>query len=89
MKVLIKGILLILSPLLMLYMIDGTEIAHGVILLNTSNSNSTLNNDTSIINNTTRNSTSPSAINSIPEDNDSGSIASLPGKCLGSALCPD
>lgn len=89
MKELIKGIILILSLLLMLSIIDGTEIAHGVTLLNISNSNSTLNNDTSILNNTTRNSTAPNTIDSSPEDDESGSIASLPGKCLGSALCPD
>lgn len=94
MKELIKGIILILSLLLMLSIIDGTEIAHGITLLNISNSNSTLNNDTlnndtSILNNTTRNSTAPNTIDSSPEDNESGSIASLPGKCLGSALCPD
>lgn len=89
MKDLIKGIVLISSLLLMLSIIDGTEIAHGVTLLNITNSNSTLNNDTSILNNTTRNSTAPNTIDSTPEDNESGSIASLPGKCLGSALCPD
>lgn len=89
MKELIKGIILILSLLLMLSIFDGTEIAHGMTLLNISNSNSTLNNDTSILNNTTRNSTAPNMIDSTPEDDESGSIASLPGKCLGSALCPD
>jgi hypothetical protein len=88
MKDLIKGIILILSILLMLSIIDGTEIAHGVTLLNISNSNSTLNNDTSTLNNTTRNSTA-NTIDSTPEGDESGSIASLPGKCLGSALCPD
>jgi len=26
---------------------------------------------------------------SLSEDNETGNIVSLPGKCLGSALCPD
>ena len=26
---------------------------------------------------------------SLSEDNETGNISSLPGKCLGSALCPD
>jgi len=89
MKELIKGILLILSLILMLSIIDGTEMAHAVTLLNISNSNSTLDNNSSILNNMSRNSTALNANDSILEDDESGSISSLPGKCLGSALCPD
>ena len=85
----IKGILLILSLILMLSIIDGTEMAHAVTLLNISNSNSTLESNSSILNNMGLNSTAPNANDSILEDDESGSIASLPGKCLGSALCPD
>ena len=73
----------------MLSIIDGTEMAHAVTLLNISNSNSTLDNNSSILNNMGLNSTAPNANDSILEDDESGSIASLPGKCLGSALCPD
>jgi hypothetical protein len=89
MRELIKGILLILSLILILSIIDGTEMAHAVTLLNISNSNSTLDNNSSILNNMSRNSTAPNANDSILEDDESGSISSLPGKCLGSALCPD
>jgi hypothetical protein len=63
--------------------------AIAVTLLNLSNSNSTLNNNTLILNNISRNSTAPNVNDSIAEDDESGSISSLPGKCLGSALCPD
>jgi hypothetical protein len=73
----------------MFSIIDRMEITHAMTLLNTSNSNSTLNNNTSILNNVSRNSTALNANDSIPEDDESGSISSLPGKCLGSALCPD
>jgi hypothetical protein len=48
-----------------------------------------LDNNSSILNNMSRNSTAPNANDSILEDDESGSISSLPGKCLGSALCPD
>jgi len=73
----------------MLSIIDGTEMAHAVTLLNISNSNSTLDNNSSILNNMSWSSTAPNANDSILEDDESGSISSLPGKCLGSALCPD
>ncbi|HEY7757354.1 MAG TPA: hypothetical protein VIA08_03895 [Nitrososphaeraceae archaeon] len=89
MKEMIKGILLIFSLISMLYIINSTEIGQAVTLLNTSNTNSTMNNDTSIQNGTGGNFTTPNILDSIPEDNETGGIASLPGKCLGSALCPD
>ena len=89
MKEMIKGILLIFSLISMLSIINSTEIAQAVTLLNTSNINSTMNNDTSVQNRTGGNFTTPNILDSIPEDNETGSIASLPGKCLGSALCPD
>ena len=63
--------------------------AIAVTLLNDSNNNSTTNNSTSVLNSTSQNATIPNTIDSIPEDENSGSIASIPGKCLGSALCPD
>lgn len=73
----------------MLSILDDTEIAHAVTILNMSNDNSTMNNNSSVLNSTSGNSTEPNTIDSILEDDKSGSIASLPGKCLGSALCPD
>lgn len=73
----------------MLSIINSTEIAQAVTLLNISNTNATMNNDTSVQNSTDGNFTTPNILDSIPEDNESGGIASLPGKCLGSALCPD
>lgn len=73
----------------MLSNIYGTEMAYAATLLNISNSTSTLESNSSILNNMGPNSTAPNANDSILEDDESGSIASLPGKCLGSALCPD
>jgi hypothetical protein len=73
----------------MLSIINPTEIAQAVTLLNTNNTNSTMNNDSSVQNNTGGNFTTPNILDSMPEDDESGGIASLPGKCLGSALCPD
>lgn len=89
MKELIQGILLILSLVLMLSILDIMEIAHAATLRNIGNSNSTLNNNTLILNNISRNSIAPNVNDSIAEDEESGSISNLPGKCLGSALCPD
>jgi hypothetical protein len=90
MKELIKAILLILSLISMFSIFDSMEIAYAVPLLNMSNTNSILNNNTSsTLNNMSQNSTAPNASDSIPDDDESGSISSLPGKCLGSALCPD
>lgn len=89
MKGMIRGILLIFGLLIMLSIINSTEIAQAVTLLNTSITNSTTNNTTSTQNSTADNSTTPNILDSIPEDDESGGIASLPGKCLGSALCPD
>jgi hypothetical protein len=88
MKELIRVSLLILNIILMLFIIDITEPTHAVTLLNTSNNNLTLNNNTSTLNNISRNSTTLNANDSISEDDESGSISSLP-KCFGSALCPD
>jgi hypothetical protein len=89
MKKLTKRFLLIVSIILMLSIIDGTEPVDAVTLLNMSKNNLTTNNNTSILNITGENSTALNTIDSIPEDDRSGSISSLPGKCLGSALCPD
>ena len=89
MKEMIKGILLIFGLIFMLSIINSTEVAQAVTLLNTNNTNSTMNNDSSVQNNTGGNFTTPNILDSIPEDDASGGIASLPGKCLGSALCPD
>ncbi|HJR85295.1 MAG TPA: hypothetical protein VJ772_08015 [Nitrososphaeraceae archaeon] len=85
----IKGILLIFGLIFMLSIINPTEIAQAVTLLNTNNTNSTMNYDSSVQNNTGGNFTTPNILDSMPEDDESGGIASLPGKCLGSALCPD
>lgn len=92
MKDLTNRFLLVVGLILMVSIIAGTETVNALTLLNSSNSNSTTNNDTSVLNNTSQNATSPITVDSIVEDNESGSIASLPslpGKCLGSALCPD
>lgn len=72
----------------MVFIIVGMETAHSVTLLNISK-NSTMNNNSSVLKSTGGNSTVPNTIDSIPDEEKSGSIASLPGKCLGSALCPD
>ena len=89
MKEMIKGILLIFGLIFMLFFINSTEVTQAETFLDTSNTNSTTNNNTSVQNSTTGNSTTPNILDSIPEDDASGGIASLPGKCLGSALCPD
>ena len=89
MKEMIKGILLIFGLIFMLFFINSTEVTQAVTLPNTSNTNSTTNSNTSVQNSTTGNSTIPNILDFIPENNESGGIASLPGKCLGSALCPD
>ena len=89
MKEMIKGILLIFSLISMLFITNSTEITQAVTLLSTSNTNSTINNDTSVQNGTGENFTTPNILDSIPEDNETGGIPSLPGKCLGSAICPD
>lgn len=91
MKKLIKGFFLLFAVIPMLSIIGGTQIVNAVTLLNISNSNSTTDNNSSILNGTNQNTTVPTTIDSIQEDNRSGNIASLPsiGKCLGSALCPD
>ena len=85
----IKGILLIFGLIFMLLFINSTEVTQAVTLPNTSSTNSTTNNNTSVQNNTGGNFTAPNILDSMPEDDESGGIASLPGKCLGSALCPD
>jgi hypothetical protein len=92
MKDLTNRFLLVVVLMLMVPIIDGTETVNALTLLTTSNGNSTTNNDTSVLNNTSQNATSPITFDSIVEDNESGSISGLPilpGKCLGSALCPD
>ena len=53
-------------------------------------SNNITNSTTAGINNTDGNSTaSNTQTGSVPNDDKTGIIASIPGKCLGSALCPD
>jgi hypothetical protein len=84
-----KGFLLIFGLIFILSITNSTEITQAVTLPNISYSNSTINSNTSILNSTGGNSTTPNISDSIPEDEESGGIASLPGGCLGSALCPD
>ncbi|HKQ21400.1 MAG TPA: hypothetical protein VJS91_05135, partial [Nitrososphaeraceae archaeon] len=73
MRVLIKGILLVFGLILISPFIFGTEKGGAVTLLNTSNANSTTNNNTSALNSTSQNTTIPNTIDSIPEDDKSGS----------------
>ena len=77
---------------LFMTIVDGTE-PNYVNAQNTSNSNTTLidiNNSTSDEKRISKNSTEVGTEASSPsEDEYTGGIASLPGKCLGSALCLD
>ena len=79
--------ILILTVLTATIIILGNQLlSHGNALnvLNKSNTNITDGNGGG------QNATAPGIqTDSLSEDNKTGNIASLPGKCLGSALCPD
>lgn len=70
----------------MISILGGPQIDYGNALnvLNITNTNSTDVNDSG------GNTTVPDTqTGSVSEDVETGNISNLPGKCLGSALCPD
>ena len=80
------GILIISVLAAMISIFGGLQIGYGNVLnvLNMTNTNSTDVNDSG------GNATvSDTPTGSVSEDNETGNIVGLPGKCLGSALCPD
>lgn len=80
------GILFIFVLATMISILGGPHIDYGNALnvLNITNTNTT------DVNGTGGNTTVPDTQNgSVTEDYERGNIVSLPGKCLGSALCPD
>ena len=80
------GILIISVLVTMISILGGPQIDYGDALnvLNITNTNTT------DVNGTGGNTTVPDTqTGSVTEDYERGNIVSLPGKCLGSALCPD
>ena len=80
------GLLIISFLAVMMSILGGPQIGYGITLnvLNITNSN------TMDVNGTRGNATVPDTQKgSESEDNETGNIVNLPGKCLGSALCPD
>lgn len=80
------GILIISFLIAMMSIFGGPQISYGIALnvLNTTNTNTT------DVNGAGGNATVPDTqTGSMSEDYERGNIVSLPGKCLGSALCPD
>jgi hypothetical protein len=81
------SVILIVSLLAgMISTLGSADISNGNELI----SNNTTNATNAGINNTGGNSTaSNTQTGSVSDDDKTGNIASIPGKCLGSALCPD
>jgi hypothetical protein len=80
------GLLIISFLAAMMSILGGLQIGYGIALdvLNITNSN------TMDVNGAGGNARVPDTqTRSEPEDNETGNIVGLPGKCLGSALCPD
>ena len=80
------GLLIISFLAVMMSILGGPQIGYGIALnvLNITNSN------TMDVNGAGGNATVPDTpTGSVSEDNETGNIVNLPGKCLGSALCPD
>jgi hypothetical protein len=80
------GILIISVLAAMISILGGPQLGYAttLIALNMTNTNTT------DVNGTGGNTTVPDTqTDFVPEDDKKGDIASLPGKCLGSALCPD
>lgn len=80
------GILIISVLATMISILGGTQIGYGndLNLLNMTNTNITN------VNGAGGNATVPDTQRgSVSEDDETGNIVGLPGKCLGSALCPD
>jgi hypothetical protein len=80
------GILIIFVLAAMISIFGGLQIGYGNVLnvLNITNSN-TMDVNGAVGNATVRDTPT----GSVSEDNETGNIVGLPGKCLGSALCPD
>jgi hypothetical protein len=80
------GILIISVLAAMIYILGDPLIDYGNALnvLNMTNTNTTN------VNGAGGNATVPDTqTGSVSEDDETGNIVGLPGKCLGSALCPD
>jgi len=80
------GILIISVLAAMMSILGGPQIGYGNALnvLNITNTNTT------DVNGAGGNATKPDTqTGALSEDDETGNIVSLPGKCLGSALCPD
>ena len=80
------GIIIVSVLATMISILGGPQIDYGNALniLNITNTN------TMYVNDAGGNTTVPDRqTGSVSEDNETGNIVSLPGKCLGSALCPD
>jgi Fe2+ transport system protein B len=80
------GILIISVLAAMISIVGDPQIGYGNALnvLNTTNTNTTN------VNGAGGNATVPDTqTGSVSEDDETGNIVDLPGKCLGSALCPD
>ena len=92
-----RKVILIFLVVTILFVFISTSIFEGLELnyvnaKNISNSSVSINitNSTEDENDMSGNSTVIDTETSLPPESDeTGSIASLPGKCLGSALCPD
>jgi hypothetical protein len=85
-KELSTGILIISVLAVMISILGGPQLSYATtpIVLNMTNTNTT------DVNGTDGNATVPDTQKDfVSEDDKMGGIASLPGKCLGSALCPD
>jgi hypothetical protein len=85
-KELSPGILIIPVLAVMISILSGPQLGYATtpIVLNMTNTNTT------DINDAGGNATIPDTQKDfVSEDDKMGGIASLPGKCLGSALCPD
>jgi hypothetical protein len=82
------GILIICVLAAMISIFGGLQIGYGNVLnvLNMTNTNSMDVNGAGAGGNATVPDT---PTGSVSEDNETGNIVGLPGKCLGSALCPD
>jgi hypothetical protein len=85
-----KGILIFSFLAAMMSIFGGLHIGYGIAVnvLNITNSNTT------DVNGAGGHAGGHAAVpdtqtGSLSEDNETGNIVSLPGKCLGSALCPD
>ena len=80
------GILIISFLAAMMSILGGPQNGYGIAVnvLNVTNSNTT------DVNDARGNAAVPDTqTGSLSEDNETGNVVNLPGKCLGSALCPD